>query len=198
MNEYVPTRYPCTTSRYDTFLSTLQSDRFINLLMSSDFETSTYENVFNSPDASTFNLLNGFTLKDSKLSWFTYPTSPEYIEIIYNIKFRMLQDNAINLNVDDMGTAFLLLVPGAHLQEHIDKGTFGGTTLMFPILGTGVFTYDNATTQFEITKPTFASNTVWHNFVNMSNKLVAIMTIAMPIDIAELKDTSLVSVPKRK
>lgn len=196
MNEYVPTRYPCTTSRYDEFLSTLQSDRFINLLMSSDFETSTYES--NDQNASLFNLAVSFSKKDKKLSWSTYPEHIEYKNIIADIKFQMIRDNSLAVNIDDMGTAFLLLVPGAHLQEHIDKGNFGGTTLVFPILGTGVFTYDNATTQFEITKPTFASNTVWHNFVNMSNKLVAIMTIAMPIDIAELKDPSLVSVPKRK
>lgn len=198
MNEYIPIRYPLITSRYDEFLNKLTSDKFINLLMSGDFETSSYENVYNSPDASKFNLLDGFTLKDSKLSWFTYPTSAEYTQLIYDIKSRMLQDNAVNLDVNDMGTAFLLLVPGAHLQEHIDQGNFGGTTLVFPILGTGVFTYNNAKTQFIVDKPTFASNTVWHNFINFTNKLVVIMTIAMPINITELKDPTLVPAPKRE
>lgn len=189
-DEYTPTCYPCITTRYDKFLNTLQSDRFINLLLSGQFDTSSYESK--SPDASKFNLLNGFTLRDNKLSWFTYPLSDEYIQLIYDIKQQMKNDNAVDLDVDSMGTAFLLLVPGAHLQEHIDRGHFGGTTLVFPILGTGVFTYDNGKTQFAIDKPTFASNTVWHNFINLTNKLVVIMTIAMPMNITELKDTSLI------
>lgn len=191
-DEYTPISYPLITTRYNEFLKTLQSDRFIKLLLSGAFDTSSYENKNNSPDASKFNLMNGFTLKDNKLSWFTYPTSDEYIQLIYNIKQQMKNDNAVELDVNDMGTAFLLLVPGAHLQEHIDRGNFGGTTLVLPILGTGEFTYNNGKMRFAVDNPIFASNTVWHNFVNTTNKLVIIMTIAMTVSITTLKDNSLI------
>lgn len=196
MNEDIPTQYPFVTKNYDEFLKTLQSELYIKILISGDLETSSYNDNFSKTDSAEFKLADNFKPTDYKLSWFTYPVSDEYNTVIDKIKTKMLEDNLVNIDIKDMGTSFLLLVPGAHLQEHIDKGKFRGTNLIFPILGTGTFTYNSGNIRYTIDKPTFVSNTVWHNFLNLTNKLVAILTITMPIDIEQLKDKTLKPAPK--
>ena len=190
MTEY-PTVFPQSTDSYNDVFIDLQSDRFITSLMSGNWDISTYEGVGNPENIAKFNLLDGFKLTDTKLTWFTYVDDPCDHDMIARIKQRMLVDNGVVATMDKLGVAFLLLVPGAHLQEHIDQGEFGGTSLIFPIIGHGVFTYNKNTKRYLINRPTFVDNTVWHNFINTSSKLVVIMTISLPVYNTTLKDITL-------
>jgi hypothetical protein len=177
-------------------LAEMQSDRFISSLMSGEWDISTYEGTGDPVNIARFNLSDGFKLTDTKLTWFTYVNEPCDHDMIARIKQRMLSSNCVVASVDTLGVAFLLLVPGAHLQEHIDQGEFGGTSLIFPIIGQGVFTYNKNAKQYLINHPTFVDNTVWHNFINASSKLVVIMTISLPVSNTELKDITLQPVPE--
>jgi hypothetical protein len=195
MTEY-PIVFPQSTNTYDDMFADMQSDRFIASLLSGSWDISTYEGVGNPANIAKFNLLDGFKLTDTKLTWFTYVNDSQDLEMISRIKQRMLSDNKVVAHIDKLGVAFLLLVPGAHLQEHIDQGEFGGTSLIFPIMGKGVFTYNKNAKRYIIDRPTFVDNTVWHNFINTSSKLVVIMTISLPISNTKLKDITLQSVPE--
>jgi hypothetical protein len=164
--------------------------------MLGNWDISNYEGTGNPANIAKFNLLDGFKLTDTKLTWFTYVNNPHDHDMIARIKHRMLASNDIVAPIDKLGVAFLLLVPGAHLQEHIDQGEFGGTSLIFPIMGQGVFTYNKNSKQYLIDRPTFVDNTVWHNFINTSSKLVVIMTISLPVPNTKLKDITLQPVPE--
>lgn len=191
-----PSIFPQSTNTYDDMFAELQSDRFIAALLAGNWDISTYEGAGNPANIAKFNLLDGFKLTDTKLTWFTYVNDPHDHNMIARIKQRMLSDNKVVATVDKLGVAFLLLVPGAHLQEHIDQGDFGGTSLIFPIMGKGIFTYNKNSKQYLIDRPTFVDNTVWHNFINTSSKLVVIMTVSLPIATNNLKDITLQLLPE--
>ena len=195
MTKY-PIVFPQSTGSYNDVFIDMQSERFIASLMLGNWDISTYEGVGNPENIAKFNLLDGFKLTDTKLTWFTYVNDTCDHDMIARIKQRMLADNGIVASTDKLGVAFLLLVPGAHLQEHIDQGEFGGTSLIFPIMGQGVFTYNKNAKRYLITQPTFVDNTVWHNFINTSSKLVVIMTISLPVPNTKLKDITLQPVPE--
>lgn len=183
--------YPLRTYNYQDYYDKFTSNEFLKEIITSEWSTSTYEGIPNSPNRASFNLLDGFTLKSNKLSWFTYPETDKWRSAIDELRMSMASSNHLNIDICKMGTAFLILVPGAHLQEHIDNGEYGGTSLIIPVLGEGVFTYNNNEKKYLINSPTYVDNTVWHNFINTSNKLVIIMTVAMPITISDLKETGL-------
>lgn len=186
-----PDSFPLVTPNYAGYFKTLQSVEFLKDLLESNWDISDYTGVGDPANIASFNLLDGFTLKSAKLTWFTYPMQPKWLSLISDIKKSMITNNNASVDIDRIGTAFLILVPGAHLQEHIDRGEFGGTSLIFPILGKGEFTYNNNQNRFVIDNPTFASNTVWHNFLNSINSLTIIMTLALPINITELTESNL-------
>ena len=186
-----PTLFPLFTNNYNDLVKKFKSTSFINYVIKNEWDISTYEGKGDPNDIADLNLLEGFKLTDTRLTWFFYPTEKYWLELINKIRFRLKVNNKLNINIEDIGTAFIILVPGAHLQEHIDRGKFGGTSLVIPILNSGIFSYNKNEKNFLIDKPCFASNTVWHNYRNNTKRIHIFMTLELPIDISELKETNL-------
>jgi hypothetical protein len=186
-----PTVFPLATENYDDIIEEFKSNAFITYLLNNDWDISTYEGKGDPEDIAWLQLLEGFKLTDTRLTWFFYPTEQYWLSKIDKLRTRLKQNNNVDVKIEDMGAVFIVLVPGAHLQEHLDRGRYSGTSLVIPILNSGIFSYNKNEKNFLIDKPTFASNTVWHNYRNNTKKLHIFMTVAMPIDISELKEYNL-------
>lgn len=193
MNQY-PTSFPLSTENYNNIVDQFKSELFLNHLMKSEWDISTYEGKGDPKDIAWLQLLEGFKLTDPRLTWFFYPTDSKWLNLIDQLRNKLKANNQLDVATENMGTAFIILVPGAHLQEHVDRGAFGGTSLVVPILNSGIFSYNNNEKNFLINRPTFASNTVWHNYRNNTRQLHIFMTVALPVDISELKESNLESV----
>lgn len=187
----LPSKFPQKTKRYNDFWKYFSSDKVLRHICSVGWDITTYEGQGDSKNIAHLNLEKGFKLTDPRLTWFTWFTEEKYLKKLNILTKKLIKNNHLQTNIEDIGFAMIVLVPGAHLQEHIDQGIYAGTTLVMPILGQGEFSYANGTKKFLIDSPTFASNTVWHNYKNNTDCLHIFFTLALPIEIENLKETDL-------
>jgi hypothetical protein len=188
----LPSKFPLQTSRYDHYWKHFQSAEFIKHICSVDWDISTYEGKGDPKNIAELDLLPEFKITDPRLTWFSKITDDYHFKQLINLSKELLENNDLKLDPLNLGFALIVLVPGAHLQEHIDKGDYAGTTLIVPVIGKGIFTYEKGSRKFLINSPTFASNTVWHNYKNNTNCLHIFFTLALPIEIENLKETDLI------
>ena len=188
----LPSKFPQKTTRYDQYWKYFQSAEFIKHICSVDWDISTYEGKGDPKNIAELDLLPDFKITDPRLTWFSKITDNNHFEQLIKLSKELLENNNLKLDPTNLGFALIVLVPGAHLQEHIDKGDYAGTTLIVPVIGKGIFTYQKGQRKFLIDSPTFASNTVWHNYLNNTNSLHIFFTISLPIDITDLNETNLV------
>jgi len=185
-----PTKFPLATSNYEDFFFLLKSDELLRVLLTDwDVSMQTYDSNSSHPDSAVFRVTDEFKLSDLKQTWFTTPRRyQKWSSVVNNIKLRLIEKNKLTCDVDNMGFSFVIMVPMSQTREHIDRGSYAGTSIIFPILGTCEFTYNNNEKRFLIDTPTFASNTVWYNFRNNTNALAIALMITLPLDISELKE----------
>lgn len=189
----LPTKFPQKTSRYNCYWEHFKSAEFLKHVCSVDWDISTYEGKGDPKNIAKLDLLPGFKITDPRLTWFSKITDDTHFSQLTKLTEELLKNNDLDLDPNNIGFALIVLVPGAHLQEHIDQGDYAGTTLIMPVLGKGIFTYNKGNRKFLVDSPTFASNTVWHNYKNHTNSLHIFFTLALPIDILDLKETDLVN-----
>ncbi len=193
-----PTRFPLNTKNYEDYFYLLRSNDFLRIALTNwDMSFQTYDTNLGHPDTSVFKPNDDFKLSDLKQTWFTYPyRHQKWMDIIEKIKIRLAEKNQIVYDPQKMGSSIVIMVPCSQVREHIDSGSYAGTSIIFPILGACEIIYNNNERRFLIDKPTFASNTVWHNFINKSNSLAISLIINLQIDISELKEDGLIEVPE--
>lgn len=191
-----PTKFPLATPNYEDFFFLLKSDELLRILLTDwDVSMQTYDSNLGHPDASIFKTNGEFKLSDLKQTWFTNPRQyHKWSSVIENIKTRLIEKNKLVYETANMGFSFLIMVPMSQSREHVDKGAYAGTSIIFPILGACEFTYNNDEKQFLINTPTFASNTVWYNFRNTTAALAISLVINLPLDISELTEENLTAV----
>lgn len=187
-----PVKFPQKTNFYNHYWKYFKSDEILRHVCSVDWDITTYEGAGDPKNIAKLNLLPNFKITDPRLSWFTCFTEEKYLDKLNELTAELIANNNLDICISDVGFAMIVLVPGAHLQEHIDQGQYAGTTLIMPILGSGVFTYGNGAKKFTIDSPTFASNTVWHNYINTSKSLHIFFTLALPLAIHNLNEKDLI------